>query len=371
MPLLSQLTGVGQYTHELAKQFTTPLGIETEFYPPIVSSNQTGGEGDGPTPPRLLSLAKKCVAKSMLLRRAAKQLFALNALVSRRTFDIYFEPNFIPTIPYKYKKNVITVHDFSFDKFTEWHPQSRVDYFKKVFWDGAAKADAIITVSEFIKKEAVEEYGLDHQKIFPIHNGINHLTFSKFSSEGLAKFKEKTNLPEHFILFVGSLEPRKNITTLISAHSLLPDHIRREFPLVIAGGGGWLNDNIQNLIDQDKNILSLGYVDQSFLVGLYNCATCFVYIPWYEGFGLPPIEAMACGCPCIVSSVASIPEVCGDAVIYADPSDANQISFRLLSLIEDNKLQEALSREGIVHSSQFTWEKSASKHKDVFLSLIN
>lgn len=369
MPLLSQLTGVGQYTCELAKQFLELSDINITYYPPVVSCKNLAEQGGKGTSSTLIGFTKKYVSKSVFLRRAAKQIFALKARTSGKTFDIYFEPNFINNLPYKYKKNVITVHDFSFKKYPMWHPKSRVQFFEKVFWKNIQRADAIITVSDFIKKEAVDTYGLDEEKIFSIPNGVNHGIFSRWSPDAIFNFKQEHNLPENFILFAGSLEPRKNITTLVKAYTSLSKSAQKDFPLLLAGGGGWLNGDIKAEIEKNKrNIKHFGYVDQQFLVGLYNCATCFVYIPWYEGFGLPPLEAMACGCPCIVSKTASLPEVCGEAALFVNPASVDETKAALLKIM-DEQLQERLRLLGKKQSANFSWEKSASLHKEIFLTI--
>ena len=173
-------------------------------------------------------------------------------------------------------------------------------------------------------------------------------------------------MPKKFILFLGTLEPRKNVDNIIKAY----DKLRKnnnfyEYKLVIAGGKGWKNKNIYNAFKNSKyknDIKFLGYVENKDKNYLYNLADLFIYPSFYEGFGLPPLEAMACGCPVITSSVSSLPEIVGSAGIMVNPHDISEISQAMNDVLSDKNLQNKLSQKGIKKAKEFNWEKSAKKY---------
>jgi alpha-1,3-rhamnosyl/mannosyltransferase len=175
------------------------------------------------------------------------------------------------------------------------------------------------------------------------------------------------NLPENFILFVGSIEPRKNLKALLPAYQELEGSLRKEYKLMLAGFQGWENDEVMKQIrDLKANSLYIGYVPENELAKIYNLASLAVYPPLYEGIGLSPLEAMACGCPVVVSNVASLPEVCGDAAYYADPLNPNSIGEAIGQVLRDNCLRNALVQKGIERASSFNWKKTAQQHLRVF-----
>jgi glycosyltransferase involved in cell wall biosynthesis len=188
-----------------------------------------------------------------------------------------------------------------------------------------------------------------------------------YDRETVEAFRSAHNLPEKFILFVGSIEPRKNLERLLTAYLQLPEAIKREYKLVLSGFAGWKNSSIMALIQKaQEHVVFLGYISVRDLALLYNAATIFAYPSLYEGFGLPPIEAMACGTPVLVSNVASLPEVCGEAALYCDPLDVEQISGQMQKLLRDTQLQKSLVTRGHARIQDYSWENSASALKQLF-----
>lgn len=359
-PLLSQLTGVGQYTFEVSVNLERIIDNEKllSFYPNIFSSFR---KKDSYGKVSCLKHVKKIVSKSCFLRKAARRALYTAGRLSSKQFDTYFEPNFIPSIPYKYKNIVTTVHDFSFQKHPEYHPKERVSYFKKFFWNSIYKSDRIITVSEYIRQEAINEFNIDKEVIKTIHNGVNHNVFNAENRNSTKALVDKFPFKSGYILFTGTMEPRKNIGTLVEAYLSLPDVIQKEYPLVLVGANGWNNKDIFKNIRRDR-VHFLGYVTQDVLRALYSHAICFVYIPWYEGFGMPPIEAMACGCPCIVSNTASIPEVCGDAPLYVSPGNVDEIREGIVNVVTSEDIRQTMTRRGLQQSQKYSWQRSAEEH---------
>jgi glycosyltransferase involved in cell wall biosynthesis len=184
--------------------------------------------------------------------------------------------------------------------------------------------------------------------------------------------RRRYSLPEHFIFFTGSLEPRKNLKNLIQAYSGLDKRIRKDIKLVLAGFKGWQNKEIMALLRKVKSdVFYLGYVSDAALRDLYNLATLFVYPSFYEGFGLPPLEAMACGCPVVVSNAASLPEVCGGAAYYVDPYNIESIAEGIHKVLTDEALRQSLIEKGLERAKLFSWEKSAKKHIEVFDEVLS
>jgi len=287
--------------------------------------------------------------------------------------DLFFFPNlnFIKTkCPY-----IITMHDLSFiflKKCFAW--ESRV-------WHQAVRpaktlreAKKIIAVSKNTKNNLQKIFNLPADKIIAIHSGISCLSSrpepvrrsggnlsSTFSSlESLQKkIKHKYQLPSRFILFLGTIEPRKNIITLIDAFEKFNQQSARKYDLVIAGKRGWLTKQFDQHIKNKPDIQVINYVDQKDKPVLYSMADLFVYPSLYEGFGFPPLEAMACKCPVITAHNSSLTEICEDAAIYVDPFNINDL-VRALNLVLNNPdKKHQLISAGLTQSAKFTWQKTA------------
>jgi len=353
IPLLGPMTGVGKYTYEISRRLN---GINTSFYYGFYSKK--------------LITKKIEINKISFLKRAVKKLLSKAPKLYDKKFDVYFEPNFVINENIKAKKRIATIHDFSF-MIKEWHPKERVEFFEKNFWKNIKLADEIIVVSEFVKHETLKYLDFKEENIHVIYNGVDHDVFKKYPEHNLIKIKEKFNLPDDFILFVGSIEPRKNLLNLLEAYDMLSSSTKNDFPLILAGFSGWNNNEIMDLIDKNsKFIRYLGYIETDELAKLYNLASIFVYPSLYEGFGLPPLEAMACGTPVLVSNRASMPEVCQNYASYCNPQQPDDIKYQLENLINDSQLRNKLSSEGIEYTKNFDWDKSASKHLQLFKETV-
>lgn len=365
--LLSPLTGVGKYTYQIAKNLRE-IDEENEYhyfygyyYSKRLRSNSEGGNTQ--------YQIKETISKLPLLRSIARRGIRAFNYVWPRGFDLYFEPNFIP-LHVKAKRTVVTIPDFSFKMYPQWHPRERVQYFERFFWTNIKKAHKIIAISDFIRKSALDFLGLPEEIIRTIYLGYDKEIFRTYGKSELERTKKTFNLPDKFMLFVGSIEPRKNLVNLARAYQHLGERTRKEFKLVLAGFKGWENKEIMEHLEKFKgDVLYLGYVPEGELGKIYNLATLFVYPSLYEGFGLPPLEAMACGCPVLTSKVASIPEVCGNAVYYVDPSDEEGITDGISQLLTDDDLRGRLASDGLARAQKFSWEKSAREHLQVFEEL--
>lgn len=364
IPLLVPLTGVGHYLYNLLIEFQRlrPDYTYTFYYGYFSKKLKMCRAGEGAGFYRLREWLKKISVLSAHARKLEHVLSQINF----RKYDIYFEPRFIP-LDIRSKKIVTTVHDFSFHLYPEWHPRERIAYLSKNFFKRIEKADLIITVSRYIEREALELLKGKDLRIVTIYNGCNHALFNppKRAEE------KKANLLGNYILFVGSIEPRKNLLGLLKAYLLLPEYMKKDFQLLLIGYRGWGNQEILEQMDQLKGRVNyLGYLSGEELAALYRGASCLVFPSFYEGFGLPPLEAMACGCPVIVSKIASLPEVCGDAGYYVDPYRVESIAEGIYQVLTDESLRQSLIEKGPLRARLFSWEKSAREHLKVFEEVL-
>lgn len=293
----------------------------------------------------------------------------LDKLISRKgKLDYFFSPNFNFTALSKNIKHILTVHDLSFKFFPQFFSA------KQRLWHWAVnpqkqclRANTIFTLSENTKRDLVDYYQINADKIKSASGGIsaifNNPTIDK------EKVKQKYNLPNKFILFLGAVEPRKNIIGLIEAfeqcYSLHPTH----HSLVIAGGGrGWKNKKIyaRALASplRDK-IEFIGYVDAEDKPALYSLSELFVYPSFYEGFGFPVLEAMAMGVPVITSNRSSLPEITNHAAYLINPNRPAEISQAITKLLTDEKLREHFKKMGLEQVKKFSWEPSAKQWIDL------
>jgi glycosyltransferase involved in cell wall biosynthesis len=267
---------------------------------------------------------------------------------------------------------VLTIYDLSFLLYPEFFSWRRNFWHKFLGVEKLIRrADTVVTISENSKKDISRIFGLAGDKIKVIYPGIDR-EFRPLGKENpkLARVREKYGLPEKFILNLGTFEPRKNIPGLIRAFDAAAARSGAgEWHLVLAGGSGWKNKEIFQAIDKAKNkdrIKIIGYVKKSERAALYNLAEIFAYPSFYEGFGLPVLEAFASGAPVVTSAISSMPEVAGEAVLLIDPNDERTIAEALFALMNDEKLRESYSARGLEQAKKFSWEKSAEKYLELF-----
>lgn len=259
-------------------------------------------------------------------------------------------------------KLIVTIYDISFLTFPEYHTEANRMHCLKGTIDAIKYADKIIAISHHGKAELVKYFNIDPEKIVVTPLAVKEF-FKPSREEEKNQILFKYNIPQNYIFFLGSYEPRKNIIALIKAYSNLPESIKDKHPLVIAGGKGWLNADINALVKlkSSTHIKHLGYVEEHDLPALYSAATIFIYPSFYEGFGLPVLEAMSCGTPVITSNTSSMPEIGGDAALYFDPTKTNQLEDLLLLLINNADLRENLRSKGLVQAKKYSWEKTAKE----------
>ena len=294
---------------------------------------------------------------------------SFQATSRRGGYDLYHEPNFIP-LPSDLP-TVTTVHDLSVLLHPEWHPVGRVTRYEKQFAAGIARSQHVLTDTEFVRREIIETLGLSPDRVSRADLGIRpHL--GPLPAERVQAGLRALGLPPRYLLFLGTLEPRKNVLMLLRIYNSLPGWLRERYPLVLVGGHGWNSDDIHACIEEsrDKGVLTLGYVADEHLATLYNGARALVFPSFYEGFGLPPIEMLACGGAVLASTAGAVAEVVGRKAHLLDPTDADGWREALLRITTDDDWWKELRRGAEETARAFTWEHCAADTLAVYARVL-
>ncbi len=267
---------------------------------------------------------------------------------------------------------VVTVHDLAFLEHPEYAVPSLANYLKKVVPEAVAAADVVCTVSQEVSRTLIEHFSTPPEKLTVVSNGVSPYFRRITDPIILAATRNKFALKHPLVLGVGTLEPRKNHINLIKAFYTAQKKKNGPAMLAIAGGKGWLYEETQQLVQElklEKKVRFLGKVSDLELVTLYSMADIFAFPSFFEGFGVPPIEAMACGTPVITSNTSSLPEVVGDAALLIDPHKPDELAHAITRLLENSQLREELRQKGYERAKQYTWAESARKMLTIYEQL--
>jgi glycosyltransferase involved in cell wall biosynthesis len=292
---------------------------------------------------------------------------ALSFEISRLGLDLLHSPDFIP--PFNRNcKSVITIHDLAFLLYPHFLTKESARYYGQI--DQAwRKTDHIIAVSEATKHDCIKMLGVPEKKITVIHEAANPIYRPLPKDEARQVAKTKYQLDQDFILFVGTIEPRKNLPGLLQAYRRLRDNYKREEILVLRGSKGWLWEEVYETVARlnlEKHVVFLGRVPSEDLVYLYNAARLLVHPSFYEGFGLTPLEAMTCGVPVVASNISSLPEVVGDAALLIDPHDIDGLTVAIWRVLTEEELRNDLVCKGFKRAQKFSWKEAARKTLEVY-----
>jgi glycosyltransferase involved in cell wall biosynthesis len=277
------------------------------------------------------------------------------ARIRRLKPDAYFGP--VGALPLRDVgcPAAITVHDLAIYRNPSWFPGRQLLSTRWVVPRSLQRADVIIAVSRNTARDIQELFGVSEQRIDVVPHGVS-AAYRPMSGEDLAAARKRLKLPERFILFVGTIEPRKNLATLLEAWAMMSDRP----DLVIVGEWGWLYESIRERMGRlGPGLHHLEGLDPVELPAVYNLARVLAHPAWYEGFGLPPLEAMACGTPVVVSDRASLPEVVADAGLVVAADDPNAWRKALEKVVGDTELAADLRRRGILRAAEFSWARAA------------
>jgi glycosyltransferase involved in cell wall biosynthesis len=313
--------------------------------------------------------------KSTVFRKLLPRFFFEQVLLPRKcrklNVDLIYSTHY--TIPYLTRiKRVVTFHDMTFYLFPELHQKIKIFYFRTLIPLSIKKSSRIITVSEATKTDMVKRFKyLKPGKMKVIHHGVD--LFKENKDRSPEKYLENYGLKaKEFFLFIGTLEPRKNIISIIKAFHHVrqsSEKHREKYKLVIVGKKGWFYDEIFETVKSlhlEEMVVFTGYVSEEEKQALLLKSFLFVYPSFYEGFGIPVLEAMAGGVPVITSNVSSLPEVAGEAALLINPLDWQEIAAAMLKLLSDQRLYETLSQKSLGQAKKFSWTETAGKTMELF-----
>jgi glycosyltransferase involved in cell wall biosynthesis len=358
--LAPQLSGIGRYCWELAKGIPLQNEVENVRY-------RRNGEWITDLH-QLMSSEVAPAARSPKFMRGLRKTLDKSQL--RKT--IVHGPNYF--LPKEAERGVITVHDLSIFKFPETHPVARIRQFERDFQSSIDRATKVITDSEAVRQELISFCNIPQDRISAVPLGFDP-RFRPYREDELSEFLSHHGLQYgQYGLCVSALEPRKKISQLLSAWRALKPKIRAQYPLVLVGPKGWLNDDLNDQINRGANegwLRYLGFLSEEKLPLIYAGAALFVYPSIYEGFGLPTLEAMASGVPLIVADHACAREICAAAATYINPDDQEAFISAIYKNLEDASWRELNIENGLQRSSNYSWSKCISETVDLYREIGN
>lgn len=367
--LLSPLTGVGQYANSLARCLQATGELEIEFFYAAIWSREIRTK-----PVKeigfLKDLIKKFVPQPYKISRAMQGWrFGLGARRFRP--HLYHEPNFLP---FRFDgPTVITAHDLSWIRYPETHPSERVAVMSELFPRALERADHILTDASYVRQEIIDEFGVAPNRITAIPLGARSIFRPRSKADCQSVLAESGLGHRGYILCVGTLEPRKNLELAIRTYAALPPAFRARYPLVTVGMKGWLTSHLESVMQPlvaSGELLPLGYASDEVLAALYASAMVLVYPSLYEGFGLPPLEAMASGTPVIVSNRSTLPEVVGDAGVIIDAEDESALREALLRFADDPIFWQSRAAACLEQARRFSWQRCAEQTLAVYRKVL-
>lgn len=364
------LNGMGRYALELAKRLPGSDGIEELLFfangrfvsEKVLAAISQGGTANAAMFGwRLFSAIKRGLRQSNAAAWVHTEI--LPAIVKRRLRNfsefLYHSPSYL--LPDHGGPAVTTIHDLSIFKFPQWHPEYRVKRLNAAIGKTLDVASHVITDTEEVRREVLDYFALPEEMVTAVPLGVGDSFYPRRDAE-LALALETFGLkPGEYSLCVASIEPRKNIDRLVGAYANLPVSLQRKYPLVLVGDYGWNSEDIHRLIadcEQRGWLKYLKHVSDSYLPLLYSGCRAFVYPSLYEGFGLPLLEAMACGVPVLTSDCSCMPEVAGDAGMLVDPYDILSVAKGIERILTDDSWRMSAVERGFARAGSMTWDNT-------------
>ena len=366
-PLSEPRTGVGHYTLELARALALVAPSDQfELIAPAPFEPAAKLEIDRANVPNLHTTSLK--ASSV---RGHWWSLGLPLYARKAAFDVFHGTNFEVPL-WKKSRTVVTIHDLSALLHPEKHRSRMVRRARFRLPLVVRIANMIVTPTESIRREVCKHLGVKANKVVAIPLAAR-ARFQPMQRTQTVETRKRLGVEDDFLLFVGTLEPRKNLLTLLKAFEQIVRHSPLRPQLVIAGGEGWLMDNLFAFIKKaaiSDRLCLTGYLDDDELCALYSSCKVFIYPSVYEGFGLPPLEAMACGAPVIAGRIPALQETLGSAAHLVEPLDVEALAKSIVDLLQDDNRQKRLGSEGQRRAAEFSWERTARLTLDVYQKLL-
>ncbi len=350
-----QLSGIGRYTWELCRYLPKAAGMsDVRFFGRgrRIDDPQVLLRGDEPSRRRRLPN----VLRDAMTRRDLRA-------------GLVHGPNYF--LPPQVESGIITVHDLSVFRYPETHPAARIVEFERQFASSLARARHVITDTETVRQEVIAYFSLREEQVTAVPLGVD-AHYRPHSADELGPVLAALGLRSGgYALCVSTFEPRKKIVELLAAWQRLPKDVRNAVPLVLAGAAGWRNEALHQKIEAGVAagwLKHLGFVPEASLPPLYAGATLFLYPSIYEGFGLPPVEAMASGVPVIVAERSCLPEVCGGCARFVDPDDAEGFSAAIAAALADETWRAQARASGLRRAAGYDWSRCAERTAGIYLA---
>jgi len=362
-------TGVGLYTAGLVRALRRLPGLEVERFPPrwlmnlaalarrarSLSASSGGGSGassgGSPWRRRLMGLLRRG-GEALLLRR-------FRAACAGSRPDLYHEPNFIP-LPSELP-TVATVHDLSPLLHPEWHPADRAALYDRRFREGLRQCSHVLADSDCVRQEIIQALGLPAERVTRAYVGIRP-ELRPLPEDEVGRRLRAMGLPPRYLLYLGTIEPRKNVLRLLRVYCSLPETVRSRWPLLLVGGWGWNAADVAEYLHGEarhRGVMHLGYVADADLPALYNGARALAFPSLYEGFGLPPVEMLACGGAVLASTAGAVAETVGRQAHLIPAEDEDGWRAALLRVVADDEWWRSLRQGAVEAARPYTWENCA------------
>jgi len=368
-PAVNQRGGIGRYTRELFRALIR-LDQQDEF---VVYYSHPRGQRPAPTFPGVKNVAERPLGVSdrwlTILWHRLRVPLSIDLLTG--PVDLFHFPNF-DMAPVRRGRRVVTIHDLSFLLHPECAEEGNRAYLERAVPRAIRQADFVVVDSANTQNDVICLLDADPARVEVVYPAVDEHFRPIADEDALAQMREKYNLHFPFILNQNVVEPRKNLPRLIEAYARLRRDLGIEHRLVIGGGLGWLYEPVFQAVEEHSlgdSVVFLGYVSDADLPLLYNLADLFVYPSLYEGFGIPPLEAMACGTPVVTSNTSSLPEAVGDAGLMVRPTDVEGLAEAMAQVLTNPTMRADLSRRGLERAKLFTWQASAEKVLSIYRRL--